>query len=79
MEENTNERKIAKVALGALTRLRQGCNPSDGEKTRQLLEDEKTLHKCFELLSIPEGYDSWMLNFLQKLSRGPKEQVYGGH
>jgi hypothetical protein len=61
---------VAKKALAALTRLRQGFNPfKEPEKIRKMHEDKKTLERAFELLGIPAGYDSSMLDYLQRVSR----------
>lgn len=64
-----DEKAIAKKALAALTRLRQGCNPFKAAELQKFLKDEDDFLKYCDALSIPVDYSNIMLDFLQRLSR----------
>ena len=63
------DKTIARKALAALTRLRQGCNPSKTAELNQFIEDSEAFPRYCEALSIPTDYGNATLDFLQRLSR----------
>jgi hypothetical protein len=69
VKNSPEEKQIAKKALAALTRLRQGGNPFRDGVLAQLEKDEKTFKECIAQLNIPIGYDNVMLHTLKKISK----------
>lgn len=64
-----SEKAIAKKALAALTRLRQGCNPFKTAELNRFIEDSEAFPGYCEALSIPTDYSNVTLDFLQRLTR----------
>ena len=69
VKHSLEERQVAKQALAALTRLKQGNNPFKDGAIAQMENDKVTFERCVELLNIPMDYTNNMLNILQKIYR----------
>lgn len=63
-----NEKIIARQALAALTRLRQGCSLFDKKALNRFMKDSAVFPECCEVLNIPEDYSNITLDFLQRIS-----------
>ncbi len=64
-----SERILARKALSALTRLRQGCNPFKTKDLIQFIGDSKSFPKYCEVLNIPTDCSNGTLDFLQRIIR----------
>lgn len=74
--EKDEEIQIARRALGALTRLKQGYNPFVNGQLEKLTNDEAVYCQCCERLNIAISYDKVMFQFFQDIIRGREPDRY---